>query len=205
VAADIILPSVWNDSTEVGESTLDNHFPWDTIESSRYEKVNMVQPDLAELAKRSSARIATNKEFAYLKEDIERVQKQRAEKTVSLNEKQQLADRAQIISAHKLREEERATRKVAEPKVFDLTVAQSSLPGLPPPSHHTNDVSSADDDAGLEAPPASNDRDELSDALTSENDHAETARLQEAKNILSDYISLMKNGPGKPNMPLLAQ
>jgi len=64
VLADITLPSLWNDSTEVGETTLDNHLPYDTIESSRYQKVNMVQPELAELVKRSNQRTATNKEFA---------------------------------------------------------------------------------------------------------------------------------------------
>ena len=41
-----------NDSTEVGENALDNHFPWDTIPSSHYDKLNMVQDDkIAELAK----------------------------------------------------------------------------------------------------------------------------------------------------------
>ena len=85
--------------------------PWDTIESSHYQKVNMVQSELAELAKRSNQRTATNKEFAYLRADIERIRKQREDKTVSLNEKQQLADRAQIIAEHKQREAERAARK----------------------------------------------------------------------------------------------
>ncbi len=80
VAADITLPSVWNDSTEVGESALDNHFPWDTIESSHYEKVDMVQAALPELAKLSRQRTATNNEFAYLRADIDRIHKQREDK-----------------------------------------------------------------------------------------------------------------------------
>jgi serine/threonine protein kinase len=73
VAADIVLPSLWNDSTEVGENTLDNHLPWDVIDSSSFEKVNLVQPELGQLTQLSSSRIATNKEFAYMREDIERV------------------------------------------------------------------------------------------------------------------------------------
>jgi carboxyl-terminal processing protease len=205
VAADIVLPSLWNDSPDVGESTLENHLPWDTIESSRYDKVNMVQPELAELAKHSSERIATNKEFAYLREDIERNQKEREDKTVSLNEKQQLADREQIISEHKMRDEERAKNKMADPKVYDLTVAQSMLPGLPPMTRYTNGVSTVDDDSDLEMEPPADDRDALSDALSSETEHSEAARLQEAKDILMDYISLMKEGPAKTNMPLLAK
>lgn len=207
VAADIVLPSVWNDSTEIGENTLDNHLPWDTIESSRYEKVNMVQPALSELAKRSAARIATNKEFAYMQQDIERIQKQREDKTMSLNEKQQLADRAQIVAQHKTREEERATRKTPDPKVYDLTVAQSSLPGLPPMTKYTNGVSTVegDSDDGDMPPAAASDRDPLSEAVTSETEHADAARLQEAKDILTDYISLMKDISAKQNSQMLAK
>jgi len=197
VAADIILPSLWNDSPDVGESNLDNHLPYDTIESSRFQKVNMVQPELAELANRSNARTATNKEFAYMREDIERIRKQREEKTVSLNEKQQLADRAQIISEHKEREAERAAHKSSEPKIYDFTVKQANEAGLPAPTKRTNDMDSAFSD--LDSPPetASAESDPLTEAVTSETAHADAARLQEAKNILTDYISLMKGQTNK--------
>jgi len=205
VAADIVLPSLWNDSTDVGESALDNHLPWDTIKSSSYEKVNMVQPELAELAKRSSERVATNKEFSYLEKDIERARKQREDKTVSLNEQQQLADREQIISEHKAREAERAKLKLPDPVVYDLTVAQAGQPGLPPATKYTNGVSTAEGDMNGDSEPADKDQDDLSVAVFSETEHAEDAKLQEAKNILMDYISLLKNGSGKDNQPLLAK
>jgi carboxyl-terminal processing protease len=191
VLADITLPSLWNDSTEVGESTLDNHLPYDTIASSHYQKVNMVQPELADLAKRSNERTATNKEFAYLRADIERIRKQREEKTVSLNEKQQLADRTQIIADHKQREAERATHKFTEPKIYDFNVKQAGDVGLPTPTKQTNDIEPAI--AELDTlPEASTDTDPLTEAVTSETAHADAARLQEAKNILSDYIALWK-------------
>jgi carboxyl-terminal processing protease len=204
VAADIVLPSLWNDSPDVGENTLDNHFPWDTIKSSRFEKVNMVQPELAELSKYSSERTATNQEFAFLREDIAREQKERADKTVSLNEKQQLQDRDQIIAEHKTRETERSKEKIVDPKVYDLTVAQSLLPGLPPMTRYTNGVSTVDDDSDLDTAPVE-DRDDLTDAVSSETAHAETARLDEAKKILMDYISLSKAGSEKQNTPMLAK
>ncbi len=198
VAADITLPSPWNESTEIGESNLDNHLPYDTIDSSHYQKVNMVQTALAELAKRSSERIATNKEFAYVRADIDRIRKQRDEKTVSLNEKQQLADRAQIISEHKQREQERAARNTVEPKVYELTVKQAGEPGLPPATKQTNDVAAAGGDLNPDADTPPGERDEYTDALLSENDHGEAARLQEAKDILKDYITLMKEQASKP-------
>ena len=192
VAADIVLPSVWNDSSEVGESTLENHLPWDTIASSRFEKVNMVQPELAQLAKRSGDRVSTNKEFAYLRDDIERMRKLREDKTVSLSEKQQLADRDQIISQHKSRDQERDEHKTPDPKEYDLTVKLAGQPGLPPMTRFTNGVSTVESDFDLDTPIVG--LDDLSQAVTSENEHAEAARLEEAKNILVDYISLMKDG-----------
>jgi carboxyl-terminal processing protease len=192
VAADITLPSLWNDSTEVGETALDNHMPYDTIRSSHYQKVNMVQPELAELLRRSNERTATNKEFAYMRADIERIRKEREDKTVSLNEKQQLADRAQIIADHKQREAERATQKITEPKIYDFTVKQAGEPGLPAPTKQTNDVDAgfAESDSLLDAMPTTTDA--LTDAVTSEATHADAARLQEAKDILKDYIALWK-------------
>jgi carboxyl-terminal processing protease len=189
VSADITLPSLWNDSTEIGETNLDNHLDWDTIGSSHYQKVNMVQPALAELVKRSNLRTATNKEFAYLRADIERFRKQREEKTLSLNEKQQLAERAQIIAEHKQREAERAARKATFPKVYDFTVKQAGEPGLPAPTKQTNDLDTASVDLDSVPETPSTGTDELTEAVTSETAHADAARLQEAKNILTDYIA----------------
>jgi hypothetical protein len=171
---------------------------YDTIPSSHYQKVNMVEPELAELLKRSNERTSTNKEFAYLRADIERFRKQREDKTVSLNEKQQLADRAQIIAEHKQREIERAKRKTAEPKIYDFTVKQAGEPGLPAPTKQTNDVDVgfAESDSLVEATP--NTSDALTEAVTSETTHADAARLQEAKDILKDYIGLWKTPNDKP-------
>ena len=204
VAADIVLPSVWNDSTEVGENMLENHLPWDTIESSTYAKVNMVQADLGELAKRSAARVATNAEFAYLHEDIARVQKERADKTVSVNEKQQLKDREDLIAQHKTRDLERAQHKVVPATEYDLTVAEAAKAGLPKPHAATNDLASAQQDMDGPIPVHPNDGDELADAVNSETEHAEAARLGEAENILMDYIRMSKEAPVK-GTPLLAR
>lgn len=205
VAADIVLPSLWNDSTEVGESTLDNSMPWDTITSSTYEKVNMVQTDLGELSKRSAERVATNSEFAYLREDIARAQKERADKTVSVNEKQQLRDREDLIAQHKQREQERAKHKVTAPTEYDLTVAEAEKPGLPKPNSTTNNVSLAEQDSDGLIPSRLNDVDELTEAVSSEAEHADAARLSEAESILMDYVRMSKEGLAKQNEPLLAR
>ena len=126
------------------------------------------------------------------------MRKQQADKTVSLNEKQQLADRAQIISEHKQREQERAARKTVEPTVYDLTVKLAGEPGLPPATKQTNDVAAAGEDVDLDADTPPSERDDYSDAIVSETEHGEAARLQEAKDILKDYITLMKEQTNKP-------
>jgi carboxyl-terminal processing protease len=46
VVPDIILPSL-NNALEVGESSLDNPLPWDTITSATYDKMNRVSPYIA--------------------------------------------------------------------------------------------------------------------------------------------------------------
>ena len=82
---------------------------------------------------------------------------------------------------------------------------QPGQPGLPAPSKHTNDLDGVNGDGDLDTVVPQGDRDELSDALSTETEHSEAARLQEAENILADYISLLKDGPGKTNQPLLAK
>ena len=75
VLPDIVLPSVLNYSKDIGESALDNPLQWDTIPSAKFEKADMVQRFLPELLIRSADRMATNRDFVYVREDIEKVQK----------------------------------------------------------------------------------------------------------------------------------
>src|SRR5258706_8554252 len=91
VTPDIALPSI-DDYLEIGEDSLENALPWDTIESAAYEKLNRVQPYLEELEKRSAGRVAAAKDFDYVREDIETVRKTLADKTASLNETEQLKE-----------------------------------------------------------------------------------------------------------------
>ena len=48
-------------------------------------------------------------------------------------------------------------------------------------------------------------RDDLTEAVTAETEYAEAARLQEAKSILLDYISLLKGKTNKTGAALLAK
>ncbi|MBI3852646.1 MAG: carboxy terminal-processing peptidase [Verrucomicrobia bacterium] len=142
VIPDIVLPSV-NDSLEVGETSLENPLPWDTVPSTEFEPVNRVQPYLAELEKRSAKRVAAEKDFAYVREDIEQVKKALADKTVSLNEKQRLKEQEEAEARQKARDKERLARKESKEKLYELTLKQVDLPGLPAPVAKTNSVAIA--------------------------------------------------------------
>ena len=54
VIPDIVLPSVANESKDIGESALENPLPGDTIASAKYDHFNLVEPYLPELRKRSA-------------------------------------------------------------------------------------------------------------------------------------------------------
>jgi carboxyl-terminal processing protease len=133
VLADIVLPSIWNESKEVGESSLENALPWDPIPSARFDQYNLVTPVLSDLRKRSTERLAADKEFSYIREDIELYKKQVADKTVSLNEKQRLKEQEQNEARQKAREKERLARKQPDQKIYELTLKQAAQPGLPAP------------------------------------------------------------------------
>ena len=49
VESDIPLPSTYDYMDMLGETSLDNALPWDTIASAQYDKLNCVQPFLPDL------------------------------------------------------------------------------------------------------------------------------------------------------------
>src|SRR5262249_49277112 len=131
---------------EVGESSLENPLPWDTIPSARFEKLNLIQPLLPELKSRSDRRLASDKDFEYVREDIELYKKAMADKTVSLNEAQRLKERDEIETRRKTRQAELKTRKDPEEKVYEITLKLADLPGLPDPVSKTNVLAKATSD-----------------------------------------------------------
>jgi carboxyl-terminal processing protease len=217
VVPDIVLPSA-NNYAEVGEASLDNPLPWDTIRSASYEKLNLIQPVLPELKKRSSSRIEADQDFTYVQEDIEQYRKLLADKTVSLNEEQRLKEKQDSEAKAKARQAELKARPESKETVYDISLKQSELPGLPPPTVKTNEVAAVRSGHGLSPlldqpqPKFSGDTtptpkaDELaktndSKASPSKEDEDEDAAddpklppvdagLKEAKRILVDLISM---------------
>lgn len=144
VTPDLVLPSV-NNVAEVGETALENPLPWDTIESAKFERLNRMEPYLAELRKRELERLAHEKDSDYVREDIDLAKKILADKTVSLNEKQRRKEKEEADAREKGRQKERLARAPLDKTVYEITLKLADQPGLPPPVPKTNTLVAAKD------------------------------------------------------------
>ena len=191
VASDIVLPSL-SDYAEVGESSLFNPLPWDEIRPCKFQKWSAVQPYLRELRQRSSRRVETDQDFAYLRDDIERLKNVLAEKSVSLNEAQrrkQIDDAKARIAARK---EERQRRPGPNWKVFEVTLENLDRPTLLSPTGRTNEVGSAETRQLLAETEENNLLpSEFSDGMIPSVDII----LEETERILADYVALSQKKP----------
>jgi carboxyl-terminal processing protease len=187
VLSDIVLPDRLNYSTQYGESSLENPLPWDIIRSANYSKLDLVQPYLGELLRRSNGRIATNQDFIYVRQDIDEFQKMQADKTASLNERERLKELQEADARQKARDQERAARKTPDVKIYELTVENCDEPGLPPPLGETNTMTANNLPAGPLLTPSG-----TTTAVTVPQSHppAVDPMLDETERILEDYISL---------------
>ena len=133
VASDIVLPDILNHYSTIGEEALENALAWDTIPAVHFEKMNLIEPFLAEVQRRSQARVGTNREFSYIRQDIEQFKKTQADKTASLNEHQVIEERERDTLKNREREKERDQRPLPTVKIYELTVKNSDAPELPTP------------------------------------------------------------------------
>jgi carboxyl-terminal processing protease len=182
VVSDIELPSRLNaDTADVGESALPNALPCDKVTSANPENLNRVRPYLAALLDRSRQRVATSKDFAYIREDIAEFLKMQSDKSLSLNLDERKAEqKSQMARAEAIRKE-RLSRKKSDEKIFELTLQNVDLPKLQPLAVKTNSVAAPDtfDD---EADP---------DAQAAAAEAVSDPTLDEARHILADYIALV--------------
>lgn len=103
VTPDISLPSM-SDPESFGESSYDNALPWVAIKPAIYIPAGELKEIVPLLDKKHEARVAKDKDFQYLAEDIALVKKQRKDNTISLNEAVRRKERDQQEARAKLRE-----------------------------------------------------------------------------------------------------
>ncbi len=208
VIPDIILPDTLSALTDIGESSLPNAMPWDTIPKADYDPLNLVEPYRSELRKLSEARVATNQDFIYIRQDIAEFKKLQADKTVSLNEKEELHQAEQNALRQKARDAERAQRKAPNEKIYEITLENVNQRGLPPLLWPTNTVTTATNKttapSGVAIRPGSLNTHSTTTApgavpaTLSPNGPPTDPWLDETERILEDYVSLMKTNETRP-------
>ena len=173
VTPDIKLP-VTADLENFGESSYDNALPWVAIKPAPFLPAGDVRELVAPLQKKHDARIAKDKEFQYLEEDLAEVRKLRKENSISLNEAVRRKERDAQEARAKLREERQAAASTAgtAARVKAIAAAKRSR-----------------QDDGLQA-----DERNLQSELAAEKaaKDAKDIMLNEAAAILSDAVGIVK-------------
>ena len=204
VTPDIILPNVL-DYLETGEAFLPNVLDADNIPPAKYQRADRVNGGLDELRKSSADRTAKDKDFIYIREDIDLVKKQRADKSISLNEQQRTQEKKETEARIEARKKERDARPPSTDKVFlvKTETVDKNLPAvaLQPPKPASKDTVKAA--SGNSAAPAKKaatppDEGEEPEDTTDAGKAIIDVHLRETLNILSDYaVQQARKGRGE--------
>lgn len=199
VTPDIKLPTL-SDSDSFGESSYDNALPWTSIKPAVFIPAGDLREVVPLLDKKHEARVAKDKDFQYLQEDIALVKKQRKDNLVSLNEATRRKERDAQEARAKLREARLVSTAVpggddpilvADPKdALNKAISAKPANGKPVPTPKVAAVKGAmRTDDGLQG-------DER--ALSAELDAEKAAKaakdvlLNEAVHVLADEIGLLR-------------
>lgn len=187
VMSDIVLPSILNHAKEIGEGSIESALPYDKIESSRFDKLNDVTPYKQELLTRSSARVAKDREYDYVRQDIETFRKHQALNSISLNEKKRIKEWDDEDLRQRARNKERLARKSPDRITYDVSLAQAELPGLTVTVKTNEPVASVTGENPVAKTPGTPEDVEATEDAAPTVDPA----LEETQRILLDYISLL--------------
>ena len=193
VTPDIKLP-VLSDVENFGESSFSNALPWVSIKPATYVPLGNLKELVDPLQKRHEARIAKDKDFLDLREDIAEVMRIRKENAISLNETVRRKERDAQDARAKAREARLAGGKGAnadEPAA--APGGKEARSKVPVPTKPVKTVvaarNSPQQDDGLQA-----DERALSAELAAEKaaKDAKDVLLQEAAHILADEAGMLK-------------
>jgi carboxyl-terminal processing protease len=123
VTPDLHLPSLYDDR-QYGEDASPFALPWDQIVTSAFDKLDEQSIARKQLVSQENERLKSNKEYAYLLEDIEQLKKIEAEEYVTLNLATYKAESDRIDTQRKKREEERKANKHALLDKTDLILTE---------------------------------------------------------------------------------
>ncbi|MFM8658159.1 MAG: carboxy terminal-processing peptidase [Chthoniobacterales bacterium] len=151
VTSDIVLPST-TDQEEVGEGSLKFPLDYDEVPAQEFRPAGDLAAIIPRLRTASEARVASDPEFSYVREDLQRFRKQREENTVTLNKEKRLAEFAEEKSRRESRNEERKERSNQEFAAVEVTLDTIDAPQLQqvaldkPPKRSSMEELDAEDD-----------------------------------------------------------
>lgn len=122
VESDIVLPSR-TDNPEIGEGSLKNRLEYDEVAPARLPDIAFPPLFLDQLRERSAARVATDPEFLYVSEDMQRLRERIAANKISVNE----AERRKELADDKARRETRKAERLARGPLVDVQAYQLTL------------------------------------------------------------------------------
>lgn len=166
VTPDFALPAT-SDPERFGESSYDNALPWMQIKPAEYHAAKQMHDILPLLQQSHDRRVAKDKDYQNLLEDLGEFNQRRQKTSVSLNEAERRKERDALEAKLKSRKDGAEAEK------------PSQTPA-PPPSAEANEESDLDGDEG----------DKKKDKK------AKDALLYEAAYTLGDQVDLLKARPG---------
>ena len=191
VTPDIALPQM-SDPESFGEASFDNALPYTTVKPAFYVPSGNIREIIKPLQLKHEARIAKDKDFQFLKQDIAELIKQRKENSISLNEAVRRKERDRQEERAKLREQRLFTQAVVAPK--DEPQTGSDPKTKAPPT--ARDVAKAvpirglpRTDDGLQGDERSLQAELAAEAAAK---NAKDVLLNEAVHILADKVELLK-------------
>jgi carboxyl-terminal processing protease len=171
VTPDINLPAI-SDPEHFGESSFDNALPWMRIRAADYQTLGDLHDLLPTLKQRHDVRVAKDKDYQYLVDDIAEYNVRRKKNQISLNEVERRKERDAQDAKLKLRDKGSATDKKSSAKPAENTPTAS-------------------------APASEDDEDEFDKRRK----NAKDALLNEAAHILGDQAELLTARPDLASRP----
>ncbi len=183
VEPDVKIPSLF-DQPEIGEVAMKGPLPYDTMDPEPFDKLEK-SLFKNEVRQRSAGRVAVDREFRYIIEDLDRMKQRVAENNLSLNIEKRRAEIAEEKARKDQRIADRAGNAVVEPKRFSVTLDNVSKPELQLAT--TEKKKETPEVAERKAAADGEDGEEEAEAGSKPN---VDAVRNEALNILADFVDL---------------
>jgi carboxyl-terminal processing protease len=129
IEPDVVLASPIS-LQDVGESTLPDALPWDRIAAAPFRGLEPRPPSIAQLANEERARQGRDADYRWLVEDIDALDRQRSQKSLSLNLEERRAERTRLEAERLARENTRRAARAEPPLATINDIDGTKLPDV---------------------------------------------------------------------------